>query len=155
MIPHNTDIEAELAIRQLAAAYTDAVNRGSADDAAEIWAPDAVLVFFGHEIHGVEAIHDGYRKTFGAFELLFQMTHSGLVHVQGDRATARWWISEVNKRPRDDDYGVFYGLYQDEVVRTEVGWRFARRQLDEIASLRTEYPAAPGRDRPPPSFVSL
>ena len=37
----------ELAIRQLTAAYTDAVVRGSADDAAAVYAPDGILAASG------------------------------------------------------------------------------------------------------------
>jgi alkanesulfonate monooxygenase SsuD/methylene tetrahydromethanopterin reductase-like flavin-dependent oxidoreductase (luciferase family) len=151
MIPHNTDVEAELAIRQLAASYTDAVNRLSPEDAARVWAPDGVLYFFGNEVRA-DKLLKAYRKTFSSFHVLFQMTHSGLVAVDGDRATARWWISEFN-HPLDGEPRMFYGCYQDEVIRTEVGWRFSRRQLDEIRSGPINFTA--GEPRKVPTFVDL
>ena len=154
MIPQNTDLEAELAIRQLAASYTDAVNRGSAEDAAEIWIPDGVLVFFGREIAGRDTLLKAYRQTFSSFRTLFQMTHSGLVVVDGDKARARWWLSEVNKPLDADGYRMFFGLYQDEMVRTESGWRFARRQLDEIRSGPIEFHEG-GDPRSIPTFLDL
>ena len=67
MIPHNANVEDELAIRHLAASYTDAVNRLAPEDAAEVWMPDGVLVFFGQEIVGREKLLKGYTRTFGTF----------------------------------------------------------------------------------------
>jgi ketosteroid isomerase-like protein len=154
VIPHNTDLEAELAIRHLAASYTDAVNRKCPEDAAAVWTPDGVLLFFGREIVGAEKLLKGYRRTFSSFRLLFQMTHTGLVVVNGDRATARWWISEINQPLDDDEHRMFYGLYQDEIIRTEVGWRFHRRQLDEIRSFSIHL--SPTANAPaPPTFLHL
>jgi hypothetical protein len=154
MIPHNQDVEAELAIRQLAASYTDAVNRRSPEDAAAVWAPDGVLLFFGREVVGAETLLKAYRRTFSSFELLFQMTHTGLVVVDGDRARARWWISEINQSVDDPRHRMFYGLYQDELVRTDAGWRFARRQLDEIRSVLLDLEVAE-LARPPATFLDL
>ena len=148
VIPENKDAAAELAIRHLAASYTDAVNRMSPEDAAEVWMPDGELTFFGSPLSGRDAIFEGYRTTFGSFTLLFQMTHTGLVVVKGDRARARWWISEIDQKPGADYYGTFFGLYQDEVVRTDAGWRFARRQLDEIRSGRLQMTARDPRSAP-------
>lgn len=153
MIPENQDSAAELAVRHLAASYTDAVNRLSPEDAAEVWAPDGRLTFIGREISGQPALLQGYRATFGAFTFLFQMTHSGLVVVDGYRARARWWISEINQRPGDEEYGYFYGLYQDEAVRTADGWRFAARRLDEIRSGRMAMTERPRRSIP--EFMDL
>jgi hypothetical protein len=154
MIPHNTDTEAELAIRHLAASYTDAVNRACPEDAAEVWAPDGTLIFFGREVVGRDKLLRAYRNTFSGFRLLFQMTHSGLVVVDGDRARARWWISEINQSLDDDRQRMFLGLYQDQVVRTDAGWRFVRRQLDQVRTM--DLPTTPLDDgRPPPSLLSL
>ncbi len=154
MIPHNTDTEAELAIRQLVASYTDAVNRGSADDAAQVWAPDGQLYFFGREI-AASTLREAYAQTFSAFEFLFQMTHSGVVTVRGDTAKARWWISEINLPNGREGYKMFFGLYQDEVVRTDVGWRFRSRYLDEIRSIEISASAVTGKTRPVPNFLAL
>ncbi len=154
MIPHNTDTEAELAIRQLAASYTDAVNRGSEEDAAQVWAPDGQLYFFGRQI-SASTLREAYAQTFSAFEFLFQMTHSGVVQVREDSAKARWWISEINRSNGRDGYKMFFGVYQDEVARTDVGWRFRSRHLDEIRSIEIPASTATGKARPTPNFFAL
>jgi len=153
MIPHNKDIEAELAIRHLAASYTDAVNRKDPEDAAAVWAQDGVLVMFGQEVRGRDTLLKAYQRTFQARSVLFQMTHSGLVVVDGDRARCRWWLHEINQSVKSETPMIFFGLYQDDVVRTEEGWRFARRQLDEIRSGPFNFQA--GDRRSTPTWMAL
>jgi len=145
VIPANADVEAELAIRHLAASYTDAANRLSPEDAAEVWAPDGVLAIMGREFAGKENIFEGYRRTFIKMRLIFQMNHSSLVSIDGDRAHCRWWVTELSQRLGGDEYRLSYGVYQDEVVRISVGWRYARRQFDSIRGGPIEFhPAEPG-----------
>lgn len=120
----------ELAIRALVAAYSDAANRGDVQGMVDVYIPDGVLVPFG----GAECIgHDNLRATFAqvfsVFSWIFQMTHNGLVKVDGDTAIGRFWVSEWAGRA-DGRGSQFMGLYQDRYVRTHQGWRFARRQLD-------------------------
>ncbi len=149
----NTDIEAELAIRHLAACYTDAANRLSPEDAAEVWAPDGVLVIMGREFVGKDNILTGYSGTFTRMRLIFQMNHSGLISIEGDRARCRWWVSELSQRLGSDDYRHSYGVYQDEVMRTSVGWRYTRRKYDTIRGGPIDFhPAEPG---PVPTWIDL
>jgi uncharacterized protein (TIGR02246 family) len=125
-------VEDEFAIRNLAAAYSDAANRGDLDGMLSVYCPDAVLVAFGGpETVGHAAIREVIGKTIADFEWIFQMTHSGLLRVEGDVATCRWWVSE-NALRKDGRGTQFMGVYQDKAVRTRAGWRFARRQLDAI-----------------------
>lgn len=122
--------EDELAIRRLAAAYSDAVNRGDLDAMVAVYAPDGVLIpFAGQEYKGRDAIRKVVGESIGRFEYIFQMTHSGMVQVNGDCASCRWWISEISYLG-DGKAKHFLGLYQDKVARTEEGWRFTCRRLD-------------------------
>ncbi|MGE0386337.1 MAG: nuclear transport factor 2 family protein [Gammaproteobacteria bacterium] len=127
----------EAAIRALAAAYTDAVNRRAAADMAAVYAPDGVLqVGGGPQIAGIEKIGRAFaRLVEQQREFLFQMTHSGVIDIQGDRAGARWWFSEI-KKPTGGDYLYVLGVYQDDVVRLPQGWRFARRVADQLFECR-------------------
>lgn len=119
----------ELAIRSLAAAYSDAVNRRDADGMAAVFAPDGIIEKpgFGDPVQGTEKILKRYRRLQRERDFLCQMMHSGIVEIDGDRATARWWFSEIKKPVGTDDWLSMIGVYQDEVVRTPEGWRFARR----------------------------
>ena len=132
-----TIAEDELAIRSLVATYSDATNRGDLEGMVNVYAPDGELIAFG----GPAAIgHDAIRRIVGStiesYEWIFQMTHSGLVEVEGDIAHGRWWVSEI-AHIGGGNASQFYGVYQDKVIRTADGWRFASRRLDATFLGRT------------------
>jgi ketosteroid isomerase-like protein len=132
--------EDELAIRGLAAAYTDAVNRRDGLAMAAVYAEDGVLenIGGGFTLVGIEKLRRAFSRLVERDrEYLFQMTHSGVVEIDGDKAKARWWFSEL-KKPAGAPYEYIQGVYQDEMVRTKAGWRFARRTVGGV--LRWELP---------------
>ena len=120
----------ELAIRQLTAAYSDAVNRRDREDFAALWADDGRWVVPGlADTVGGEAAAAQLLAVVEGMELLIQQHDGGQVWVDGDRARARWYITEIGRMK--DGQGVhFAGVYQDELVRTDDGWRFARRHFE-------------------------
>ena len=120
----------ELAVRSLAAAYTDAVNRRDADGMAAVFAQDGIIEKpgFGDPVVGIDKIRRRYQRLQRERDFLFQMTHSGIVEfTAADRAKARWWFSELKQAKGASDWLLIMGVYQDEAVRLEAGWRFARR----------------------------
>jgi uncharacterized protein (TIGR02246 family) len=120
----------ELSVRALAEAYTDAVNCRDADGMAAVFAPDGVIEKpgFGEPVRGIEKIKKRYQRLHGERDFLFQMIHSGVVKFDAeDRARARWWFSEVKKTAGDGPWLQIMGVYQDDAVRLDEGWRFARR----------------------------
>ncbi|MEH6743059.1 nuclear transport factor 2 family protein [Hyphomonas sp.] len=119
----------EMAIRSLAAAYTDAANRRDGAGMAAVYAPDGQLEApsAGDPVVGREKLEKRFRRLVELErDFLFQMTHSGVVQVNGDRAMARWWFTEL-KQPSGQPVEWVCGVYQDECVRLDIGWRFARR----------------------------
>lgn len=123
--------EDELAIRSLAAAYTDAVNRRDGAGMAAVYAPDGRLEApaVGDPVIGIEKLTRRFRRLVEKErDFVMQLTHSGVVEIDGDRARARWWFSEI-KRPVGQGFEYVLGTYQDEVVRLDIGWRFARRTV--------------------------
>jgi hypothetical protein len=62
-----------------------------------------------------------------------------VVEIDGDRAQARWWFSEI-KKPVGKPFEMIVGVYQDDVVRLSEGWRFAKRTV--AAPMRWELPGA-------------
>jgi hypothetical protein len=132
--------EDELAIRSLAAAYSDAVNRRDGAGMAAVYAPDGILEApaAGNPVQGIEKLAKRFKRLVEQErEFLTQLTHSGVVEIDGDRAQARWWFSEI-KRPVGKPWEYIMGTYQDEVVRLDIGWRFARRTVS--APFRWELP---------------
>jgi hypothetical protein len=121
--------EDENAVRSLAAAYSDAVNRRDPEGMAAVFAPDGIIEKpgYGDPVQGVEKITKRYRRLQRERDFLCQMIYSGIVEINGDRANARWWFGELKKPVDSDDWLYMIGCYQDEVVRLDIGWRFARR----------------------------
>jgi ketosteroid isomerase-like protein len=119
-----------IAIRHLAVSYAEAVSRGGVAEACLAYAEDG-------ELHspttdpavGRAAVIATITQTTATLEFVFQTVHEGLVEVDGDRARARFPITEWARRAADGKAFQFLGLYDDECVRTPDGWRFARRSL--------------------------
>jgi uncharacterized protein (TIGR02246 family) len=130
----------ELAIRSLAAAYTDAVNRRDGDGMAAVYAPDGELhaPTAGEPLIGIEKLRKRFKRLVEhEREFLMQLTHSGVVEIEGDHAQARWWFSEI-KKPTGQGFEMILGVYQDDIVRLPEGWRFAKRVVS--APLRWQMP---------------
>lgn len=122
----------DLAIRQLAAAYSDAVNRAAVDDMAATYAENGVLSAFGApDVVGRADIRATFSEMYSGYRWIFQMTHSGTIEIAGDEAWGRWWVSEQSQNTAGIG-AEFLGVYQDHIIRTEDGWRFARRVLQGV-----------------------
>lgn len=119
-----------IAIKQLAATYADAVSRGEIAEACLTYAVDGALHSPTTEpAVGRAAVAETITHTTSTLEFVFQTVHEGLVEVDGDRARARFPITEWARRTSDGKAFQFLGFYDDECVRTAGGWRFVRRTL--------------------------
>ncbi len=123
-------LAAKESIRRLVSLYCDAVARRDADAIGALFAPDArVRIVDQPERVGIEAIVEGFRQTLAAFAFLHQRCDTGLIDIDGNRATARLGVFETNRMTGSDRLGIFYGAYQDDYVRLDAGWRFHRRRF--------------------------
>jgi ketosteroid isomerase-like protein len=119
-----------IAIQHLAAGYAEAVSRGNVDEAVAGFAPDGVLVSPNTpDAVGPESIAKLIETATAGLDFLFQTVHLGLVHIDGDRAYARFPITEWARRSADGRGIQFLGVYEDELIRLDVGWRFKKRRL--------------------------
>ncbi len=153
ILPHPTDAQATdiVAITQLAVSYSEAICRSAIDEAVLVYADDGVLASaITDDVVGHAAIAELIRTSTSGMDFVFQTTHAGLVHVDGDRAWARFPTTEWARLA--DGTGIqFLGTYEDEVIRTPAGWRFQRRFLhglvlgrpDSFARSRVHPIAAP------------
>jgi ketosteroid isomerase-like protein len=143
------DLSDDHAIRVLTASYTDAINRFAIDDIARVYDDDAVFTMMDRPgVVGREAILDTLRSTVARYQLIMQLVHSGVVQIDGDRARARWQITELQIM-NDGQSRFVAGRYEDEHVRRDDGWKFARRtftarylgDLDLSSGARPDPPA--------------
>ena len=124
---HHDQVVDELAIRTLVAMYTDAMNRSDADEAVRVYAEDGVLTMMDRpSVVGREQIAEVLRATVAKYQLITQMVHSGFVQLDGDRARARWQVTELQVFNTGQRRFVV-GRYEDELVRLAAGWRFTHR----------------------------
>jgi hypothetical protein len=101
---------------------------------AAVFAPDGIIdkPGFGDPVVGIEKIAKRYRRLQRERDFLCQMIHSGVVEIDGDTATARWWFSELKKPVGGDSWLYMIGVYQDTLVRLDIGWRFAKRSQTTV-----------------------
>jgi len=141
----------ELAIRQLVAAYADACNRKDPAAMASVYAPDGELQplnFPGPPIKGRDKLQKLFTRLMIQRDFLFLTIFSGIVNVDGDTATGRWWIGEMKQVTGEDRIINMLAVVQDEVVRLEEGWRFSRRKVKPV--FNQEIAAKDLHEDPPP-----
>ena len=123
----NHDLADEHAIRTLTASYTDAINRADIDDIAHVYDDEAVFTMMDRpSVVGRAAILETLRSTVARYQLIMQLVHSGVVQTDGDRARARWQVTELQIM-NDGQPRFVAGRYEDEHVRRPDGWKFSRR----------------------------
>lgn len=122
-------VEDELAIRNLAAQFTDAVNERDVEAFRALWADDAVWEIgppYQTSAAGVEAIVAMFSRLLEAKPTFVQLTHSGVVSFTSNN-TAHTRFTERERGKGPGDYYENLAVYRDEVVKQTNGWRFKRR----------------------------
>lgn len=131
--------EDTLAIRMLIDQYSDAANRCSAEDMAAVYSEDGEVVPLGEKpIRGREALVEVFAYTIAQMEFMNQVCSGVVIEETETGATSRCTVTEFAKRRDKDKLDIFLGTYEDVLVRTEEGWRFARRVLSRRAQARFE-----------------
>lgn len=127
------------AIRDLLARYTYNGDRGRVAELVACFAEDGLLEFPGARAQGPEAILAVLTSGTRNSELTFVRHHitNPLIEVAGDTATARSYFAVHSDNGPDHS-----GTYDDKLVRTEAGWRFAQRRV------RVDWQAAASLFRP-------
>ena len=87
-------VEDRLEIQALAARFSDAVNERDVTAFAQLWASDDPIWEIGPPLpsraEGKDAIIAMLKGLFKIERYFMQMTHSGVLTIDGDRATARF-----------------------------------------------------------------
>jgi uncharacterized protein (TIGR02246 family) len=123
------DTAARLAIHELVATYDMAWDTGDADGVVATFLADGVFVDAAGGAHeGREALHDFVTASPGQFGAMRHITSTHLVDFTSQtEARHRCYVvfvSHPNGERRLDTGG-----YEDHVVLTDEGWRFARRTV--------------------------
>jgi len=118
----------ELEIRQLVAAYADAVNRRDKDLWASTWSDQGSWSLPGAgSFSGKENIVGLWVQAMAGFDFVAQLIYQGTMEIDGETASGRWYLCE-HLRPAGTDAGMFnIGCYQDEYVKQDGRWCFSSR----------------------------
>lgn len=114
------------AIRDLLARYTYNGDRGRLDEMTACFADDGVLEYPGKAPQGPAAIKAALSSGTRDPRLTFVRHHitNPLIAVGGDTANARSYFTVHSNFGPDHS-----GSYDDRLVRTAEGWRFAHRRV--------------------------
>ena len=81
--------------------------------------------------------HDEIRSFFAnaieAFPMVFHHASSPHIEVEGDEARGQWHV--MVPMIEGNQSKLLIGIYQDDFVRTETGWRFKRLSFSRSATI--------------------
>lgn len=153
----NHDSERE--IQRLYAAYTDAVNRRDPEGMAAVYTEDVNFVItqqehlgMGKPIIGRDKMLRGAVRLMSERDHVFQILHSTLIEINGNRAKSRCWFSEI-KKPVGRSWEYSLMVFQDESVRLTEGWRISIRHVASL--IRRELPEAEFETWPFTDYLGL
>ena len=152
--PHYAEDRAE--IEDLMARYLFAIDYADWDAYVATFAPDGELTFASGTSKGREAIRTAvtnfaqgigrfYHTADGKPAKLRHIILQSVIRVEGDRAWARTqWLEMANHGEGDTPKIGTYGEYEDEMVKLDGHWLFARRNvLNEFIPNRNSGPDNP------------
>ena len=115
-------------IEALRGEFTDAAMMRDYDRAASLFTPDCVVRMpdVPVELNGLAEIRAWAGQVPALLDYLVQTTHPGTIHLDGDTASGRAYMSELI-RFRDGRSELNYAIYHDRYRRTPDGWRFTER----------------------------
>lgn len=137
--PRLQRLEDEVAIRELASRFADAGTRNDIQAIKTLFCPDVVFSIGkpnAVEARGPEGIGELIQKLESGKDFFVQFVHSGLVKIDGSRASARWLIREIalGSEPGGDGKSYYnnFGFFHDELEKTEGKWLFKSRTYQYI-----------------------
>ncbi len=143
-----SDLQAEADIRKLTNCYalgTDALGAGNLQQGKELYqncfTPDAPIAAFfpdgqGNERKGPDAWADFVYGLFqdNKYTATQHLIGTITINVNGGTATMSSYLHATHLRP-NGSIDVANGTYEDEVIKTEQGWRIRTRTLKLITFL--------------------
>ena len=139
------------AVRETGYRFADTCNRRNLETFRALWIPEGVWRIGAPHVFvatGVEEIVGACDYLLSQWEFFVQFPHAPIVTIDGDTATSSWTMTE-HARNADRTLGYYnHGYYQDRLVRTTAGWKFAERSytylfLDATPGAGDAYPRPP------------
>ena len=119
----------ETQINNLVANFADAVNRRDVKKFKSLWIAEGIWEIdspFNLRAKGIDSISTTFTRLLDGWEFFLQIAHHGVVEIDGDRATARWYMSEVGRSTLGEGFQN-YGVYCDRLFKQQDTWLFTQR----------------------------
>ncbi len=126
-----SNVEDELALRDLMARYVDAVNRYDEQAWIATWAEDGVWDLLGTPVEGRDAILGMWQQMMATFEYALLFPNSCHFEFEGDSAAGHWYLHEYT-RDGEGNASAILSRYNDTYVRQQGQWLFKRRAYQFI-----------------------
>jgi len=148
-------------IENISTRYMVAVDAGDIEAVMSTWAEDGVLEWVGGVENGKAAIRKAMSNFGGAAAARnipegaksrsrtrhFILNH--VIDVNGDTAkTVAYWFNITNDTPQKDVQLVYFGHYEDELVKQNGHWLFKKRRVfnESLANRALFYPGLGEKD---------
>lgn len=128
---HLNRFEDQIALRELMAKYTDAVNRHDGTAWISCWAEHAQWDLMGIKVSGKSNILALWKQMMSGFEFVLMMPSSGLMTVSGDTATGHWYLQEYT-RDKQGRASTVLSRYVDSYCKENSQWCFQSRQYQTM-----------------------
>lgn len=145
MIANNLDLEDRLAITDLLSRYCHAMDAARADLCIELFIDDAVLDTPVGAAEGRAAIRDWMEQRLALRSSEYQVGHYMLNPLLASLgpgwARVRSMLLYTRQAIKGDGGAELLGtgIYEDQVLKTERGWRFQSRRYELLAPLEDIY----------------
>src|SRR5689334_9879924 len=128
-------------IENLSNRYMVAVDAGDIETVMSTWAEDGVLDWVGGVENGKAAIRKAMSNFGGARAVTIPegatsrpRTHHQIINhvidVNGNTAkTVAYWFAMTNNTPQKDVQLLYFGHYEDELVKVNGKWLFKKRKV--------------------------
>lgn len=120
-------------IQTLAQIYADGVMQRDAEIWGDTWAEDGVwhLSPAMEPVSGRENLKAFWSNVMAGYPNVLHWVQPGLVSVQGDRATARFYVQENIKDTAGNSFRNA-GVYNDQLIKEHGEWKFAVRRFHSM-----------------------
>ena len=128
-----TELQDRQDVSDLLIRYATGIDRRDWDLFRTVFTPDCHLDYGEIGVwDGVEAVTEFMDVAHAAAGYLMHRISNIVIDLQGDRATTRCYV-DAWIMAADNNSGVnARGFYDDEIVRTDAGWRIARRTFTTV-----------------------
>ena len=128
-----SEFEDRMAIQHLAQEYADGVMQRDVDIWGGTWATDGEwhLAPGMDPVKGRDTLKGFWTNVMQGYPEVLHWVQPGLVTINGDTATARFYVQENIKDAEGNQFRVA-GVYNDELVRENGEWKCAVRRFSTM-----------------------